>query len=114
MAMKKLLLVMKIIMYLIAIFFILMSIDVFETSNSVWENISGFLIHSSIGIILFLIIFFLRKNNLILGIILIGMAIFFFFFFKVYRDINQNWFLLFGIIVPVIIAGIVHILAKKR
>ena len=112
--MKKLLLVMKIIMYLIAIFFILMSFDAFETSNSVWENVSGFLIHASIGIILFLIIFFLRKNNLILGIALIGIAAFFFFFFGVYRDINQNWFLLFGIIVPVIIAGIVHILAKNK
>ena len=60
--MKKLLLVTKIIMYLIAIFFILMSFDAFETSNSVWENVSGFLIHASIGIILFFDHFFSEKT----------------------------------------------------
>jgi len=105
---------MKIIMYLIAFFFIFMSFDVFETTYSFCENVFEFLIHASIGIIFFLINFLFRKNNLILGISLIGIATFFFFFFGVYRDIKQNWFIFFGIIVPVIIAGIVHILAKNR
>ena len=107
--MEKLLKIMKIFIYVIGIIFILTAVDAFEETNTFFENIFAFLIHSVFGIVILLFTFIFRKKNLILGIFFSALAIFFMFFFRVYKDLDDKWFIIIVIIIPLLIIGICHL-----
>jgi hypothetical protein len=102
------------ILYGIALFFILMSLDAFEESNTIWQNIFGFLIHASFGFGLILLTYFLRKQYFIFGLLLIFISIFFFFFFDMYENLSQSIYIILIIFLPMLISGIVHIIYARK
>lgn len=112
--MNKLIKVMNIIIYLLAIFFIVMSLDAYSTTNTLWQNILAFLIHASIGIVLLLINLIFRKKHLILGMALLILAIFSFFFFEIYNNFSEKIFILLIVFIPLIISGIIHLIYYKQ
>jgi len=107
--MEKLLKIMKIFIYVIGIIFVFTAVDAFEEANTFFENIFAFLIHSIFGIVILLFTFIFRKKNFILGIFFSTLAIFFMVFFKIYKDLDDKWFVIVVIIIPLLIIGICHI-----
>jgi hypothetical protein len=112
--MKKLIKVMNIIVYLVAIFFIIMSLDAYSITNTLWQNIGAFLIHASIGIVLLLINLVFRKMNLVLGLALVALAVFAFFFFEMYINFSDKILILLIVFIPLLLSGIIHIIFYKK
>jgi hypothetical protein len=108
--MGKLLKIMKIFIYVIGGIFILTAVDAFEETNTFFQNIFAFLIHSIFGIVILLFTFIFRKKNFILGIFFSTLAIFFMFFFRIYQDLDDKWFVTLVIIIPLLTIGICHII----
>lgn len=106
--------IVKYVMFVLGLFFILMSFDVFESTQYTFlEKIGGFLIHSLPGTLLILVVILLWKKELILGIILMAAAIFFFILFKFYLDIGEKLVTILVVEVPLIIGGILLVIKDK-
>lgn len=104
--MKAAVLAGKILLLVLAGFFVLMSFDVCDAGGcSVWEWTGGFLIHASPGWILILATVLLWKKEWILGILAIAGAVFLFFFFKFYRNLGENWITVLVVEVPMLGTG---------
>lgn len=102
----------KICKYLIILlggFFIVMSLDSFDGTDTFWGMLLEFLINSIPGIVLILVIILLWKKELILGIIMLALAIGLFFLFKFYRNNFENWITMITVEVPLITAGVLFI-----
>ncbi len=112
--MKTALLIARIIIYLVGVFFIVMALDVFDLDNTVFENIIGFIISSTPGIIFILLNTFLRKKYLIYGTILVAASIFFFFFFRMHEDILDSWPTILTVAIPPFVAGILHLIYFQK
>lgn len=112
--MKTALLIARIFIYLVGVFFIVMAFDVFDLDNTFFENTIGFVISSSPGIILILLNTFLRKRYLIYGTILLAASIFFFFFFRMHEDMLDSWPTILTVAIPPFVAGIIHLLYYNK
>lgn len=98
------------LLYLVAFFMILLSFDAFEEGNTFFENVLGFLIHSSFGFLLILITYLLRKQYTIFGLFLVGLSIFFFFFFRMIESI----YTILTIFLPIFLGGVVHLMYARN
>jgi hypothetical protein len=112
--MKTALLIARILIYLVGVFFIVMALDVFDLDNTVFENIIGFIISSTPGIILILLNTFLRKRYFIYGFVLVAVSIFFFFFFRMHEDILGSWPTILTVAIPPFVAGILHLVYYQK
>ena len=105
----------RIVLYLVGIFFILMSFDMFDMNQyTFWERIFGFFMNSLPGIILLLLNYLLRKKDLIYGIFLLGASIFLFFFFNFHIDMIEKIPVILIVIFPMVIAGVILIIARNK
>ncbi|MBU1142193.1 MAG: hypothetical protein KKH92_00950 [Firmicutes bacterium] len=104
----------KIFMLLLGGFFIFMSFDSFDGTDSVWNMILEFLINASPGVVLIALTFILWHKELLLGIIILVGAIGLFFLFKFYRDINEKWITILTVEVPMLTAGCLLLFSNKN
>ncbi|XFA98915.1 hypothetical protein ACAG96_08565 [Candidatus Izemoplasma sp. B36] len=112
--MKETIKVFRIIIYIVGVFFLVMSFSVFDLDGSIWERVGGYLINSSPGIALILINYFLRKRHLLLGIILILAAIASIMFFDLYENIIDKIFVILFVPVPLFASGIIYIIYHTK
>ena len=112
--MKKLVIILHYIIYLVGLFFLIMSFSAFSLEGSIWYKIGGYFINSSPGIALILLNYFLRKEHLIKGIILILLAISSIIFFKLYIDVLDKIIVVLVVPFPLIISGIIFIIYHKK
>ncbi len=103
--MKILVKVCKYLIILLGVFFILMSIDSFDGTDTFWNMLLEFLINSIPGIVLITVVLLLWKKELILGIIMFAFAIGLFFLFKFYRNGFENWLTMVIVEVPLLTSG---------
>ncbi len=105
----------KIIIYLVGVFFIIMSFDVFTmTQHTFLERLGGFFMNSLPGIILILLNYLLRKKDLIFGIFVLASSVFLFFFFHFYVDMLEKIPVITIVIVPLVTAGVILVIARNK
>lgn len=97
-----------------ALFLLLFSFDVFGGTESIWEQIVGFLIHSIPSFLIIVIFLFSRKWPLVGAITGVVVFVFFTVFFNTYRD-----FIVFLLVsLPVLLIGTLYLIVyferKKR
>lgn len=93
---------------LVALFFLIMSFDVFVMDEySIGEQLAGWFINASPGILLGLLLWGLWRKSEYLGgaVIVYGTALM--WFFHVFRNWPERAIVLFVVIVPLYLAGIV-------
>lgn len=112
--MKTTIMIFRVIIYIVGVFFLVMSFSTFDLDGSIWERILGYLINSSPGIVLILLNFFLRKQNLILGIILILAAIASIIFFDLYENIVDKVIVVLFVPIPLLASGIIFIIYHNK
>ncbi len=105
----------KYFMLLLGAFFIFMSFDSFDGTDSIGNMILEFLINSIPGIVIIALIILLWKQELILGIIILIGAVILFFLFKLYdySDDEYRWLTTLIVEVPMLTTGIMLLLHKK-
>lgn len=105
----------KIILILLGSFMIMMSFDVFDSSDeTIWMLIAGFLIHASPGIILIALTLILWNKEKWLGVLIIIGAVGLFFLFKLYIEFNEKWLTFLTIEVPLFAVGGLLLGYKKK
>lgn len=92
---KKLIMIGKIYLYLVGVFFILMAFDCFgdvgcQDCDTFWDYLLCVAISIVPGLVVILVNYFLRHNEQVLGILLIILAIFAFFFFRFTREFVEK------------------------
>ena len=112
--MKTLVTICKCLIILLGAFFILMSIDSFDGTDTFWNMLLEFLINSIPGFVLIGVIILLWKKELILGIIMFALAIGLFFLFKFYRNGFENWLTMVIVEVPLLLAGSLFIIKHLK
>ncbi len=98
----------KIFMLLLGGFFIMMSFDSFDGTDSFWNMILEFLMNSLPGIVLIALTILLWKKELILGILILAGAVGLFFLFRLYDlfgDDEYRWLTALIVEVPMLTAG---------
>lgn len=111
---NKILLGAKIFLILIGAFIILMAIDVFSLDSPVIELIGGFFISSLPGVALILYVYFFWRKPMYLGIGTIVLNTFFLILFQFLTHIPESLPMIFLMIVPLYIIGILFVLEGKK
>lgn len=91
------------------LFLLLLSFDVFQTNQSIWEQIAAFFIHSIPSWIFIIVLILTWKKYIIAGISYIVLGILGMIFFKTFLDIYS--FLLVSL--PPILIGLSFIIYDK-
>ncbi|XMB72109.1 hypothetical protein RJI07_08370 [Mycoplasmatota bacterium WC30] len=105
----------RIVIYILGIFFILMSFDVFDMNQyTFWVRIFGFFMNSLPGITLILLNYLLRKKDAIFGIVSLVSAVFFFFFFRLHKDILEKIIVIIIVDAPLLITSGVLLVARNK
>ncbi len=112
--MKILVIICKYMIILLGAFFIFMSIDSFDGTDTFWNMLLEFLINSIPGFVLIAIVLLLWKKELVLGIIMFILSIGLFFLFKFYRNGFENWLTMLIVEVPLLLAGSLFITKHLR
>jgi hypothetical protein len=89
-------------------FFLMMSLDSFESGVPLYGQIIGFLIHNIPTAILFSVLILSWERPLYNGIFYIALAIVFTYFFHTYRDV-MNFLIITG---PVLLSGLLFLIAS--
>jgi hypothetical protein len=89
-------------------FFLMMSLDSFDSSVPLYGQIIGFLIHNIPTAILFSVLILSWERPIINGVFYIALAIVFTYFFHTYRDL-VNFLVITG---PVLLSGLLFVIAS--
>lgn len=112
--MSKILLGARIFLLLIGAFLIIMAVDVFEMELTVIEKIGGFFISSLPGISLIAYVYFFWKKPMYLGVGTIVLNTFFLILFQFLTHIPESLPMIFAMIIPLYIIGILFVLEGKK
>lgn len=113
--MKVLSMIAYALLYLLAGFLVLMSMDtLFDSELTVFQRITGTLIHASPGLILAFITYFLRNKPLYLGVLVLCVGLFFAYIFTLFDNIKENILTIVTIEVPIIFSGTILIIKSKK
>ncbi len=93
----------------VILFFFVMSLDAFIEENTFFDNLLAYLINSAFGILLIVLLFLLKKRHQIFGVILIILSVFLFFFFDLHVEITKKMLVIFLVILPLVLAGVLKI-----
>ena len=112
---SKILLGAKIFLILIGALIIILAIDVFDLDEyTVLERIGGFLLSSLPGILLIVYVYFCWNKPLYLGIGTLAINTFFLILFQFLTHIPESLPMIFVMIIPLYIIGVLFILESKK
>jgi len=112
---SKILLGAKVFLILIGAFIIILAVDVFQMDEyTVLEQIGGFAISILPGVLLIVYVYFCWNKPLYLGIGTIAINTFFLILFQFLTHIPESLPMIFVMIVPLYIIGILFILESKK
>ncbi len=104
----------KILLCIVAGFFILMAFDVFDIEATIWEQIGGFMISISPGLILIGILILFWKNERILAYLCFGFATAWLIFIIVKGNLPDMIGGILIIDIPLVITGIILLISSKK
>jgi len=100
-----------VIIYIVGFFFIMLAFGSFaEEEWSVTEKLVGFLMRCIPGAILIFLNYFLRNKRLVLGVVFVILGIVSFFFFRMVTLYEIQWGLIFTILIPLVVIGVLFII----
>jgi len=91
-------------------FFVLLSLDVFNSTATMWEKIGGFFMHNTPTILLIVSLAYAWKKTRTGGIIFVALGILFTFFYNTY----QRWDTFMLISLPLLLVGGLFLLNKDE
>lgn len=100
----------KYLVILLGAFFIVMSLDSFDGTDTFWGMLLEFIMNSIPGIVLIGLIILLWRQELILSVLMFALAVGLFFLFKFYRNNFENWLTMLTVEIPLLAAGTVFML----
>ncbi len=104
----------KIFLIFIGVFMIVMATDVFQLEGSILQRFGGFIITSLPGVSLIYFVKYFWKNELYIGVTTIIINTIFLFVFQFLTHLPESLFIIFLMIVPLYIIGILFIIESKQ
>jgi hypothetical protein len=102
-------------LFLVALFYLLFSFDVFSIEVSFWQRFERFLIHNIYTLVMFLILYIAWESENLAGFLLVGMSISMVFFFGGPSDISRGTWIMISL---TFVVGLVflcnYFLIKKK
>ena len=108
--MKKTILVAQLATVLVAFIFVVFAISSLYTEEALVYRMLNFAILISPGILIVLVLIFFRNYYKISGLLYVGLGVIYFFFFRPYQDFSEGWPVLFMIIIPLVIIGVIYLI----
>ena len=84
-------------LFLVALFYLLFSFDVFLIEVSFWQRFGQFLIHNIYTLVMFLILYIALESENLAGFLLVGMSISMVFFFGGPSEIGNGSWIMIGL-----------------
>jgi hypothetical protein len=84
-------------LFLVALFYLLFSFDVFSIEVSFWQRFERFLIHNIYTLVMFLILYIAWESENLAGFLLVGMSISMVFFFGGPSDISRGTWIMISL-----------------
>jgi hypothetical protein len=113
--MKVLSIIAYTLLYLLASFLVLMSMDtLFDAELTIFQRIGGTIIHASPGLVIFLLTYFLRNKPLYLGVLVLCIGVFFAYLFSLFDNLKESILTILTVEVPIIFSGTVLIIKSKK
>jgi hypothetical protein len=107
--MKKIIWSSRVVAILVALLFAVFSIDSLYEDVAIGDRILNFMILMTPGLMILLVMVFFRHYYKISGLMYVGLGVIYFFFFRPYADFSQGWPVIFMIVLPLILVGLVHL-----
>ncbi|MBN2695964.1 MAG: hypothetical protein JXR38_00320 [Bacilli bacterium] len=105
----------RIYMLFMGLFFITISLDVFNcVVFSFWENFGSFALHCIPGFLIIILTLVFWKREVLLGMIAFAFALAFFAYAKDYDQFLEQYSLVLMVEVPMVLAGAILVLWGKR
>ena len=110
---QKLAFTAKILMCLLAGFFILMSIDVFSVEATLWEQVGGFFISISPGLIIIIVVAMFWKRERLLAFMSFGLALAWLIFLMIVGNFPDMLGGLLTVDIALVISGTILYISSK-
>jgi hypothetical protein len=84
-------------LFLVAIFYLMFSFDVFSVDASLWQRFVNFVVHNIYTLVMFLILYIAWESENLAGFLLVAMSISMIFFFGGPSEIGSGSWIMIGL-----------------
>jgi len=85
-------------LFLVAIFYLMFSFDVFSINASLWQRFGDFVVHNIYTLVMFLILYIAWESENLAGFLLVAMSISMIFFFGSPSEIGNGSWIIIGLL----------------
>lgn len=106
--MQKIVWVSRLVAVLVAVVFVVVSIERLYEDAALGDRILNFMILMTPALMILFVMIFFRHFYKTSGLLFIGLGSIYFFFFRPYANLNEGWPVLVLVILPLIGIGFIH------